>query len=111
MCVRAKGRPPVVPEGERLEIVRSISFVSDVHLEVVPSKVETWETLRFDRIFKGDDWRGTPKGDRLEADFAPLGVEVVYFPYTVTTSSTILRRALDLLERGEPAPDRFLGSD
>jgi glycerol-3-phosphate cytidylyltransferase len=45
-------------------------------------------------IFKGDDWRGTPKGDRLERDFATVGVEVVYFPYTVHTSSTLLRRAL-----------------
>jgi len=45
-------------------------------------------------IFKGDDWRGTLKGQRLEREFAEVGVEVVYFPYTVHTSSTLLRRAL-----------------
>ncbi|MDD9350503.1 MAG: hypothetical protein PV363_17085, partial [Mumia sp.] len=60
----------------------------------VPDKLDTWKVLRFDRIFKGDDWRGTPKGDKLERDFATVGVEVVYFPYTVHTSSTMLRRAL-----------------
>jgi glycerol-3-phosphate cytidylyltransferase len=53
-------------------------------------------------IFKGDDWRGTPKGDRLERDFASVGVEVVYFPYTVHTSSTMLRRVLDELAFGAP---------
>ena len=47
--------------------------------------------------FPGDDWRGTEKGERLERDFAAVGVEVVYFPYTVHTSSTQLRRALDAL--------------
>lgn len=100
MCVAAKGRPPVVPIAERMEIVRHIDVVDQVHLEDVPSKLDTWEVLRFDRIFKGDDWKGTPKGIKLEADFASVGVEVVYFPYSVHTSSTILRRALDALERG-----------
>jgi len=45
-------------------------------------------------IFKGDDWRGTAKGRKLEADFAEVGVEVVYFPYTMHTSSSMLRRFL-----------------
>jgi len=94
MCLRAKGHPPFIPLVERLEIVRHISYVDQVHAETVPDKVDTWQVLRFDRIFKGDDWRGTAKGDRLEAAFAPLGVEVVYLPYTAHTSSTELRRAL-----------------
>ena len=48
--------------------------------------------------FKGDDWKGTPRGLALERAFAEVGVDVVYFPYTVTTSSTGLRRSLALLE-------------
>ena len=55
-----------------------------------------WERLRFDVIIKGDDWRGTEKGRQLEADFAPLGVEVFYLPYTMHTSSTMLRATLQL---------------
>lgn len=97
MAERAKGRAPVVPLVERLEIVRSIRFVDAAFVETVPDKLETWQQVRFDVIFKGDDWRGTPKGDRLERDFATVDVEVVYFPYTVHTSSTQLRRALDAL--------------
>jgi glycerol-3-phosphate cytidylyltransferase len=97
MAERAKGRPPVVPLVERLEIVRSIRFVDAAFVETVPDKLETWQQIRFHVLFKGDDWRGTPKGDRLEADFATVGVDVVYFPYTMHTSSTQLRRALDAL--------------
>src|SRR3954453_3401037 len=103
MLLQTKGRPPVVPLAERLEIVRSLSIVDDVHAEVVPDKLDTWRDVRFDVIFKGDDWRGTPKGCKLERDFAEVGVEVKFFPYTMHTSSTALRRALAALEAGRPA--------
>jgi glycerol-3-phosphate cytidylyltransferase len=108
MCELAKGKRPVVPLAERMEIVRHISYVDEVVAEVVPDKVETWRSVQFDVIFKGDDWRGTPKGDKLERDFEALGVQVVYFPYTIHTSSTLLRKALGAMvaERPETAPAR-----
>jgi glycerol-3-phosphate cytidylyltransferase len=94
MAEWAKGKRPVIPLAERLEIVRNIRFVDDAVEEDVSSKLEMWERLRFDVIIKGDDWRGTEKGNKLERDFDPLGVEVFYLPYTVHTSSTMLRQAL-----------------
>jgi glycerol-3-phosphate cytidylyltransferase len=99
---RTKGHAPVIPLVERMEIVRSLRFVDDVHAEVVPDKLETWRQVGFDVLFKGDDWRGTPKGDKLERDFAAVGVEVRYFPYTMHTSSTLLRKALDAIDAQEP---------
>jgi glycerol-3-phosphate cytidylyltransferase len=95
LAERAKGAPPVVPLGERLDIVRSIRFVDDAVAEDVPHKLQMWERVHFDVIIKGDDWQGTPAGDRLEADCATVGVDVVYVPYTHRTSSTRLRRVLD----------------
>ena len=92
-----KGITPVVPLAERLEIVRHIDFVDEAIAETVPDKIDTWRQVRFDRFFKGDDWRGTEKGLKLEREFAEVGVEIVYFPYTAHTSSTVLRRALDVL--------------
>jgi glycerol-3-phosphate cytidylyltransferase len=97
LAALAKGRAPVVPLPERLEIVRSIRFVDEAVEEVLPEKIDTWRVVGFDVIFKGDDWKGTPKGDKLERDMASVGVEVVYLPYTVHTSSTQLRQALDAL--------------
>jgi len=97
MLERAKGRRPVVPLAERMEIVSHISFVDRVHAEVLPDKLDTWAAVGFDIFFKGDDWRGTVKGRDLERRFAEVGVEVVYFPYTMQTSSTMLRAALDRL--------------
>jgi glycerol-3-phosphate cytidylyltransferase len=103
MAERAKGRLPVVPLVERLEIVRSIRYVDEVTAETVPDKIQMWELLKFDVLIKGDDWRGTAKGDALERAMGLVGVEVAYLPYTAHTSSTLLRRVLDDL----PAPARF----
>ncbi len=100
MALHGKGIRPVVPLEERLAIVRAVRFVDEAVAETLPSKRDTWHQVRFDVIFKGDDWRGTAKGERLEREMATVGVEVVYFPYTAQTSSTRLRQALDVLAAG-----------
>lgn len=92
----SKGKSPVVPLDERIEVVGSISGVDEVVVDTSADKSIAWDKLHFDVIFKGDDWRGTPKGDQLEADMALRGVEVHYFAYTQSSSSTLLRAALEL---------------
>lgn len=94
VVTRTKGIVPFVPLAERLEIVRSIDVVDEVYAELTADKLDAWHAVRFDRIFKGDDWQGTTKGDALEERLGAVGVEVVYFSYTMHTSSTHLRRAL-----------------
>lgn len=95
MASRNKGRVPVVPLEERLEIVQGIRFVDEAVVEDVPHKLAMWERLHFDVIIKGDDWKGTDRGDKLEADFRAVGVEVAYLPYTPRTSSSLLREILE----------------
>lgn len=90
-----KGRPPVVPLSERMEIVGALRCVDEVVVDSSSDKVVMWERLGFDVLFKGDDWRSTPKGDRLERTLGAVGVKVVYLPYTLHTSSTVLRRFID----------------
>ncbi|MFW0155780.1 adenylyltransferase/cytidyltransferase family protein [Rothia sp. P6271] len=97
-----KGRKPVIPLAERMEIVSHIDFVDRVHAEVLEDKLETWKDVRYNTFFKGDDWKGTPRGIDLEQRFAQVGVDVVYFPYTAHTSSTKLRQVLDKLMEAEP---------
>lgn len=90
----AKGRPPVVPFDERREIVAAIQGVDEVIHDSSEDKTIAWSRRPFDALVKGDDWRGTPKGRRLEHDMRGLGVAVVYIPYTIRTSSTLLRERL-----------------
>ena len=72
--------------------------MDEVYIETTPDKIETWRQKPFNVFFKGDDWKGTPQGLALEKRFAEVGVSVHYFPYTEHTSSTKLRKVVDLLE-------------
>ncbi len=91
VALAMKGRWPVVPEAERLEIVSALSFVDEVFMETVEDKITTWRSVGFHVIYKGSDWQGTPRWIRLEREFAPLGVRVEYLPYTDHVSTTLLR--------------------
>ena len=92
--VAIKGRPPVVPHHERMELVASLRFVDDVVSDFDQDKRVAWRAHPFHVLFKGDDWAGTAKGARLESEMAEVGARVVYLPYTASTSSTMLRQFL-----------------
>ena len=90
-----KGRKPIIPFDERLEIVQNIKCVDEVVPETTTDKMVAWNNLKFDVTFKGDDWKGSEKWNQLEKEFASRNVEVIYFPYTTHTSSTKLREVID----------------
>ena len=99
LSLAVKGKAPVIPFPERMEIVRAVRHVDEVVPQNSMDKLAAWEELRFDAVFVGDDWKGTDKWNALERDFAARGVRVHYFPYTTHTSSTLLRAALTRLTR------------
>ena len=85
---------PIIPFDERLEIVSSIKYVDKAIAKNDVDNIQAWKQLQFNVFFKGDDWKGTEKGKRLEEYFSEFGVRVVYFPYTKGTSSTHLKKVL-----------------
>ena len=93
--LRVKNKKPIIPFEERLDIVQAIEYVDRAVPEHDVDKLLAWEEYGFDVIFKGDDWKGSPKWLEYEEKFAKRNVEVVYFPYTKGTSSTALRKVLD----------------
>ena len=99
-----KGRKPIIALEERLEILRGLRDVDEVVVDRYADKYDTWKELHFDVIFKGDDWRGTAKGLKLESDLAAHGARVEYFPYPSHTSSSLLREVLSGLAHTPVAP-------
>lgn len=95
--VAYKNAKAIIPFDERIEIVKSIKYVDEVVPQTSMDKMEAWQKLRFNRMFVGNDWKGTEKWNALEKGFKPLGVEIIYFPYTDGTSSTKLRETLQKL--------------
>ena len=93
-----KHKSPVICFDERVEIVKAIRYVDEVVPQVNRDKFEAWQKHHFNRMFVGDDWKGSSLFNEMEQKFSPLGVEIVYFPYTQGTSSTFLKQALEQLK-------------
>lgn len=108
---RMKGRPPVIPHVERMRLVGALRIVDEVVPDFDQDKRLAWRNRHFDVLFKGDDWKGTPKGKRLEEEMREVGAEVVYLPYTHSTSSTILRCFLARELEMEYLDDHFIDDD
>ncbi|WP_277620218.1 glycerol-3-phosphate cytidylyltransferase [Listeria cornellensis] len=89
-----KNKTPVIPHAERMEIVKSITFVDEVVAQTNRDKVAAMEKHQFDVMFVGSDWKGNVLFTETERIFNENGVEVVYFPYTSNTSSTLLTEVL-----------------
>ncbi len=92
--VSYKNKKAVIPFEERIEIVRNIKYVDAVVPQENMNKFEAWEILKFDIMFVGDDWEKTDKWKDFETRFGEVGVKIVYFPYTRTTSSTLINKTL-----------------
>ena len=95
--VSYKGSNAIIPFEERMKIVEAIQYVDRVVPQTSMDKIKAWEKLKFNKMFVGNDWKGTDKWNKLGEEFAQIGVEIQYFPYTKGTSSTHLKNVLSQL--------------
>jgi glycerol-3-phosphate cytidylyltransferase len=89
-----KGKKPLIPFEDRLEIVRSIRYVDSVVPQETMDKVEMCKKIKASVLFVGDDWYNTPKWNDIEHELNEIEVKVVYFPYTKGVSSTMISKAI-----------------
>ena len=94
LLIDYKKKEPVIPFDQRMEIVRNIKSVDVVIAQETMNKFEAWEKVRFDLLFVGDDWFQTNKWLDIQNKLEEVGVRVVYFPYTKSTSSTKINKIL-----------------
>jgi glycerol-3-phosphate cytidylyltransferase len=95
LCLQLKNKMPIIPFEERCEIVRALRVVDRVVAQDAIDEMRDHSLYDFKKIFKGTDWKGSEKWNRLEYQFAAKGVQVVYFEYTMSTSSTMIRSILE----------------
>ncbi|MCG2622271.1 adenylyltransferase/cytidyltransferase family protein [Arthrobacter sp. I2-34] len=87
-----KGKKPVVPFEQRIEIVRAIRYVDlAIPEDNWAQKREDIEKYNVDVFGIGEDWKG--KFDDLEDK-----VEVVYLPRTSGISTTEMKRVLSAFD-------------
>lgn len=89
-----KHKAPIIPEDERLEIIEAIRYVDEAHIVTNRDKLEALDKFHYQALIMGDDWKGTDFYKKVEQQLKEKNAEVVYFPYTKTTSSTLLRDAI-----------------
>ena len=95
-----KNKPTYIPLEERMAILSSVKYVDKV-VVTLDEDDDMYALYPYDYLFVGDDYKGTPRFNRYEEELTPLGVKIIYFPYTKGTSSTQLREALDANRQGD----------
>jgi len=89
-----KGKKPIIPFEERIEIVRSIKHVDAVVPQETMDKVAICRKINARVLFVGDDWYLSEKWIKHEEELANNNIQVVYFPYTKGVSSSTIRKIL-----------------
>ncbi|MFA0204161.1 adenylyltransferase/cytidyltransferase family protein [Vibrio breoganii] len=92
--VAYKGKQPVIPYLERIEVVRACRYVDVAIPQLDMNKVAAAKKNHASYLFVGDDWYQTDKWKEHEKDLESVGCKVIYFPYTQGTSSTLINRTL-----------------
>lgn len=97
--MKSKRTTPYMPFEERIELVRSCRYVDEA-VEIPPKYNNTDEAYRryqFDVQFSGSDYSENPVWLAKQAFLRKQGSDMVFFPYTESTSSTKLKA---LIEKG-----------
>ncbi len=95
--IQSKGKPPIIPLEDRLEIVRACRYVdeADITTPELIYKVAAWNKYHFGAMFTGDDHKNDGWAWE-EPELKKLGAKLVFFPYTKKISTTQLRKNLNL---------------
>lgn len=95
--VSYKGKNSVISFEDRIEVVRSCKYVDLAVPQESMDKIDAWKRYKFNIMFVGDDWYKTEKWGDFESEFSNVGVKIIYFPYTNSTSSTLINETLTSL--------------
>ena len=88
-----KGKETFIPFEERMAVVGAVQYVDKV-VQSCTEDSDAWDKWHFDKLFVGSDYKDTERFRRYEEYFADKGVQIVYFPYTQSTSSTQIRQTI-----------------
>ncbi len=91
---KTKNKTPIIPFEERCAIIEAIRYVDRVVPQENKDKMLAFQKYNFDVMFVGDDWKGSKLFSEVEEELKKFGCDVIYFPYTKSTSSTILRKKI-----------------
>ena len=97
LVIHFKGKSPYIPFEERLEIISAIKYVDKAVPVTMDSidKMAAWELYKFDCLFSGDDYVNNESWIIDKKRLNQVGADIQFFPYTKSTSSTQIKRAME----------------
>ena len=90
---RDKGGLPVIPYKERIEMLESCQYVDEVtwNIHTVPP-VKRLRELKIEAVVLADSWKRKYLTGKKEAEIG--GIELIYFPYTKSVSTTKIKERI-----------------
>ncbi|MCM1216983.1 MAG: adenylyltransferase/cytidyltransferase family protein [Lachnospiraceae bacterium] len=94
--INGKKTRPYIPFEERFEIVRSCRYVDEAVAIPVDraGTADAWYMYHFDAQFSGSDYADDPVWLANKVFLQQHGADMVFFPYTETTSSTAIKEQI-----------------
>lgn len=94
LVVHFKGKKPYIPFEERIAIVGAIQGVDEtVKVDFSNTvKMEAWKLYHYDAYFSGNDHQD--EWEREQRELQAVGSDIVYLPYTQSTSSTMIKQQI-----------------
>lgn len=89
-----KNKYPIIPMEERIAVVSSLKCVDKVVPQASMDKIAAWESIKYDVLFHGDDWKGSSMYDDIKKKLSSKGVDLVFFEYTKHTSTSSLKKKI-----------------
>lgn len=89
-----KGKNPIICLEDRMRIIKALKCVDKVVTKAVNNEYVMAKAFDANIVFKGSDWKGTSKWNKLKKKFKKVKIEVKFFPYTENVNSSLLRKAL-----------------
>lgn len=90
VILNSKGRPPIIPFDERIQILEANIYVDEVIPQINKNKQDVVDQYHIDAISVGSDWKGK---------YPKVSCDMVYFDYTPNVSSTILKQKLNITQK------------
>ena len=95
--IRSKKTRPYIPSGERLAIVQACRYVDEAVMIPAdkPNTEDAYHRYHFDAQFSGSDYANDSDWLARKVFLQQHGSDMVFLPYTETTSSTAIKEHLN----------------
>ena len=99
MCLKSKGKLPVIEQNQRIAIVEALAIVDEVTLVQYPiiqteNAVHWMLSLNIAKVVSGMQWQNTERWNKLIPQLAKHNINVVFAPETPNISSSLIKQKI-----------------